>query len=93
MLQLHLPAPVKWPHLRRPISGLLALTILLLPLAAHAQSDAIGATIIALLGPVFTPWMVFDKTEFQSFGRLRVFLGFESYKGVAAATMSVMCSE
>ena len=38
MLKLHLPARVKWPHLPCGISGLLALTILLLPLAAHAQA-------------------------------------------------------
>ena len=38
MLKLHLPARVKWPHLPCRISGLLALTILLLPLAAHAQA-------------------------------------------------------
>src|SRR5579875_384471 len=51
---------------------------------------AIGATIIGLLGPVFIPFMVFDKTEFLFWGWLRAFLGFEFYKVVAAATMSVM---
>jgi hypothetical protein len=51
---------------------------------------AIGATIIGLLGPVFIPWMVFDKTEFLFWGWLRAFLGFEFYKVVAAATMSVI---
>jgi type IV secretory pathway VirB6-like protein len=51
---------------------------------------AIGATIIGLLGPVFIPWMVFDKTEFLFWGWLKAFLGFEFYKVVAAATMSVM---
>jgi type IV secretory pathway VirB6-like protein len=34
--------------------------------------------------------MVFDKTEFLFWGWLRAFLGFEFYKVVAAATMSVM---
>src|SRR6266852_5816875 len=38
MLKVHLPARIKWPHLRCRISGLLTLTILLLPLAAHAQA-------------------------------------------------------
>jgi hypothetical protein len=51
---------------------------------------AIGATIIGLLGPVFIPWMVFDKTDFLFWGWLKAFLGFEFYKVVAAATMSVI---
>src|SRR6185437_3989252 len=51
---------------------------------------AVGATIIGLLGPVFIPWMVFEKTEFLFWGWLRAFIGFEFYKVVAAATLSVM---
>lgn len=51
---------------------------------------AIGATIVGLLGPVFIPWMVFDKTEFLFWGWLKAFVGFEFYKVVAAATMSVL---
>jgi hypothetical protein len=51
---------------------------------------AIGATVTGILGPVFIPWMVFDKTEFLFWGWLKAFLGFEFYKVVAAATMSVM---
>jgi hypothetical protein len=51
---------------------------------------AIGATVIGLLGPVFIPWMVFGKTEFLFWGWLRAFIGFEFYKVVAAATLSVM---
>ena len=51
---------------------------------------AIGATVIGLLGTVFIPWMGFDKTAFLFWGWLRGFLGFEFYKVVAAATMSVM---
>lgn len=51
---------------------------------------AIGATVIGILGPVFIPWMVFDKTDFLFWGWLKAFLGFEFYKVVAAATMSVM---
>jgi hypothetical protein len=61
MLKLHVPARGKWPHLRRRISGPLALTVLLIPPAAHAQAGAVGAIIIELLSPVFIPWMVFDK--------------------------------
>ena len=51
---------------------------------------AIGATIVGLVGPVFIPWMVFDKTEFLFWGWLKAFIGFEFYKVVAAATMSVI---
>jgi type IV secretory pathway VirB6-like protein len=51
---------------------------------------AIGATIVGLVGPVFIPWMVFDKTEFLFWGWLKAFVGFEFYKVVAAATMSVI---
>ena len=40
--------------------------------------------------PVFIPWMVFDKTAFLFWGWLKAFVGFEFYKVVAAATMSVM---
>jgi len=51
---------------------------------------AIGATIIGLVGPIFIPWMVFGKTEFLFWGWLKAFIGFEFYKVVAAATLSVM---
>ena len=51
---------------------------------------AIGATIVGLVGPVFIPWMVFDKTEFLFWGWLKAFIGFEFYKVVAAATLSVI---
>ena len=66
------------------------LSILTALIAVIIAYGAIGATIIGLLGPVFIPWMVFDKTEFLFWGWLRAFLGFEFYKVVAAATMSVM---
>lgn len=51
---------------------------------------AIGATVIGLVGPVFIPWMVFGKTEFLFWGWLKAFIGFEFYKVVAAATLSVL---
>lgn len=51
---------------------------------------AIGATIVGLVGPIFIPWMVFNKTEFLFWGWLKAFVGFEFYKVVAAATLSVM---
>src|ERR1700761_4552904 len=51
---------------------------------------AVGATVIGILGPVFIPWMVFDKTDFLFWGWLKAFLGFEFYKVVAAATLSIV---
>jgi hypothetical protein len=68
----------------------IVLSILTALIAVIIAYGAIGATIIGLLGPVFIPWMVFSKTDFLFWGWLRAFLGFEFYKVVAAATMSVM---
>jgi TrbL/VirB6 plasmid conjugal transfer protein len=66
------------------------LSILTALIAVIIAYGAIGATIIGLLGPVFIPWMVFDKTDFLFWGWLKAFLGFEFYKVVAAATLSVI---
>jgi hypothetical protein len=66
------------------------LTILAGLIGVIIAYGAIGATVIGILGPVFIPWMVFDKTDFLFWGWLKAFIGFEFYKVVAAATMSVM---
>jgi hypothetical protein len=68
----------------------IVLSILTALIGVIVAYGAIGAAVIGLLGPVFIPWMVFDKTDFLFWGWLRAFLGFEFYKVVAAATMSVM---
>jgi hypothetical protein len=68
----------------------LILSILTALIGVIVAYGAIGAAVIGLLGPVFIPWMVFEKTEFLFWGWLRAFIGFEFYKVVAAATMSVM---
>jgi TrbL/VirB6 plasmid conjugal transfer protein len=68
----------------------IVLSILAALIGVIIAYGAIGATVIGILGPVFIPWMVFDKTEFLFWGWLKAFLGFEFYKVVAAATMSVM---
>jgi hypothetical protein len=68
----------------------IVLSILTALIGVIIAYGAIGAAVIGLLGPVFIPWMVFDKTDFLFWGWLRAFLGFEFYKVVAAATMSVM---
>ena len=51
---------------------------------------AIASTIVGLLGPIFIPFLVFDKLEFLFWGWLRAFLGFSFYKVVAAATLSIL---
>ncbi|WP_035351406.1 type IV secretion system protein [Edaphobacter aggregans] len=66
------------------------LTILTAVIAVIIAYGAIAATIVGLLGPIFIPWMVFDKTEFLFWGWLRAYLGFMFYKVVAAATLSVI---
>lgn len=66
------------------------LSILTALIAVIIAYGAIGATIVGLVGPVFIPWMVFSKTEFLFWGWLKAFIGFEFYKVVAAATLSVM---
>lgn len=68
----------------------IVLSVLTALIAVILAYGAIGATIIGLLGPVFIPWMVFSKTDFLFWGWLKAFLGFEFYKVVAAATMSVL---
>jgi hypothetical protein len=68
----------------------IVLTILTALISVIIAYGAIGATIVGLLGPVFIPWMVFDKTDFLFWGWVKAFLGFEFYKVVAAATMSVL---
>lgn len=68
----------------------IVLSILTALIGVVIAYGAIGATIVGLLGPIFIPWMVFGKTDFLFWGWLKAFLGFEFYKVVAAATMSVM---
>lgn len=68
----------------------IVLTILAGLIGVIIAYGAIGATVIGILGPVFIPWMVFEKTDFLFWGWLKAFVGFEFYKVVAAATMSVM---
>ena len=68
--------------------GMLALLAALV--VAIIAYGAIAATIIGLLGPIFIPFMVFEKTEFLFWGWLKAYLSFSFYKVVAAAAMSVL---
>lgn len=59
-------------------------------IAAIIGYGAIASTIIGLLGPVFIPFLVFDKLDFLFWGWLKVYLSFCFYKVVAAACLSVL---
>ena len=71
-----------------------AVQFLLAMLAAIVSAiiayGAIAATIIGVLGPVFIPFLVFDKLDWLFWGWLKAYLGFSFYKVVAAATMNVL---
>lgn len=66
------------------------LAILSALIAAIIAYGAIAATILALVGPIFIPFMVFEKTEFLFWGWLKAYISFSFYKVIAAATMSVL---
>jgi type IV secretory pathway VirB6-like protein len=51
---------------------------------------AIASAAIGLLGPVFIPFLVFNKLEFLFWGWLRAFIGFCFYKVLAAAVFSIL---
>jgi type IV secretory pathway VirB6-like protein len=67
------------------ILGLLAAII-----SAIIAYGAIASTIVGLLGPVFIPFLIFDKLEFLFWGWLKAYLGFSFYKVIAAATLNVL---
>ena len=51
---------------------------------------AIASAVVGLLGPVFIPFLVFDKLDFLFWGWLRAFIGFSFYKVLAAAVLSIL---
>jgi type IV secretory pathway VirB6-like protein len=51
---------------------------------------AIASAAIGLLGPVFIPFLVFNKLEFLFWGWLRAFIGFCFYKVLAAAVFRIL---
>ena len=58
--------------------------------AAIVAYGAIGVAVVGLLGPVFIPFLVFDKLDFLFWGWLRAFIGFCFYKVLAAAVLSIL---
>lgn len=68
----------------------LLLALLTALIAAIIAYGAIASTIIGLLGPIFIPFLVFDKLDFLFWGWLKAYLAFSFYKVVAAACLSVL---
>jgi len=66
------------------------LALLVAIVSAIVAYGAIAATIIGLLGPIFIPFLVFDKLDWLFWGWLKAYLGFSFYKVVAAATLNVL---
>jgi type IV secretory pathway VirB6-like protein len=66
------------------------LALLAAIVSAILAYGAIAATIIGLLGPIFIPFLVFDKLDWLFWSWLKAYLGFSFYKVVAAATMNVL---
>jgi len=66
------------------------LAVLAAVVSAILAYGAIASTIIGLLGPVFIPFLVFDKLDWLFWGWLKAYLGFSFYKVVAAAAMNVL---
>jgi type IV secretory pathway VirB6-like protein len=58
--------------------------------SAIVAYGAIASAVIGLLGPVFIPFLVFDKLEFLFWGWLKAFIGFCFYKVLAAAVLSIL---
>ena len=51
---------------------------------------AIASAVVGLIGPIFIPFLVFDKLDFLFWGWLRAFIGFSFYKVLAAAVLSIL---
>lgn len=72
------------------VSTQLTLAVLSALVTVIIAYGAVAVSIVGMVGPLFIPFMVFEKTEFLFWGWLRAYLSFSFYKVVAAATMSVL---
>lgn len=68
----------------------LALCVLEALVAVILAYGALAGAIIGILGPIFIPFLIFDKLEFLFWGWVKAYLSFAFYKVVAAATMSIL---
>ncbi len=66
------------------------LAVLAAVVSAILAYGAVASTIIGLLGPLFIPFLVFDKLDWLFWGWLKAYLGFSFYKVIAAAAMNVL---
>ena len=66
------------------------LALLIAVISAIVAYGAIAATIIGIFGPLFIPFLVFQKLDWLFWGWLKAYLAFSFYKVVAAAALSVM---
>src|SRR6202046_728873 len=66
------------------------IAVLAAVVSAIIAYGAVGSAVIGLLGPVFIPFLVFQKLEFLFWGWLRAFIGFCFYKVLAAAVLSIL---
>ncbi len=58
--------------------------------SAIVAYGAVGSTIVGLLGPIFIPFLVFEKLDFLFWGWIKAFISFSFYKVIAAAAMSIL---
>jgi hypothetical protein len=68
----------------------LLIAILAAVVGAIVAYGAVASAVTGLLGPVFIPFLVFEKLEFLFWGWLRAFIGFCFYKVLAAAVLSIL---
>ena len=65
------------------------LGVLAAVVSAIVAYGAIASTIVGLLGPIFIPFLVFDKLDWLFWGWLKAFIGFSFYQVVASAFIYV----
>src|ERR1700675_3350432 len=66
------------------------LSVLAAIVSAMLAYGAIASTIIGLLGPIFIPFLVFEKLDWLFWGWLKAYLSFSFYKVIAAATLNIL---
>src|SRR5438093_1384711 len=59
-------------------------------ITAIVAYGALAAAVVGLLGPLFIPFLLVEKLSFLFWGWLRAFIGFNFYKVVAAAVLSIL---
>ena len=72
------------------VSTQITLAILSALITVIIAYGAVAVSIVGMLGPLFIPFMVFERTSFLFWGWLKAYLSFSFYKVVAAATMNVL---